>query len=162
MIDRKNWNYWYEKFFEKLIKVENFINLRKRTIFVLRKNFLTIHITIRKQFQIRSKYVMFEVLNKSIDQSIIIIDFSIINISVIAKLNIELFQIVCNNFVMFIFEQFESFQFIFDNFKTSVFENQISIIMFRSHNFALIFHESKKFEIVLKFHIHISRRFNSV
>ena len=65
---------------------------------------------------------MFEIFNESIDQSIIFINFSIINISVTAKLIIKLFQIVRSNSVMFIFEQLESFQFIFDNFESSIFE----------------------------------------
>ena len=106
---------------------------------------------------------MFEAFNESIDQSIIIIDFSVINISVIAKFNIELFQIVRKNFVMLIFEQFESFQFIFGNFETSVFEqsnfdNYASKSQFRTD----ISRVKKDFEIVLKFCTHISRRFNSI
>ena len=41
--------------------------------------------------------------------------------------------------------------------------NRISIIMLRSFRLASIFHEWKKnFEIVLKFYIHIFRRFNSI
>ena len=77
---------------------------------------------IRRQSQIRLKYFMFEIFNESIDQSINIINFSIINISVTAKFIMKLFQIAFSNFVMFIFEQFELFQFIFGNFKTSTFE----------------------------------------
>ena len=106
---------------------------------------------------------MFEIFNKSIDQLINITVFSIINILITAKFIIELFQIVFNNFVMFIFEQFESFQFIFDNFKTTIFEqsnfdNYVSKFQFRID----ISRIKKNFEIVLKFHIHIFRRFNSI
>ena len=64
---------------------------------------------------------------------------------------------------MFIFEQLELFQFIFDNFKTSTFEqlnfdNYVSKSQIRID----ISRVKKNFEIVLKFHIHIFRRFNSI
>ena len=106
---------------------------------------------------------MFEIFNESIDQPINTIAFSIINISVTAKLTVELFQIAFNNFVMLIFEQFESSQFIFSNSKTSAFkQSDFDNYALKSQLRIDTSRVKKNFEIALKFHTHISRRFNSV
>ena len=161
LIDRKSWNYWYRKLSEESTEVEDFVNLRERTVFVLRKDSLAI--TVRRQLQIRSKYFMFEILNESIGQSVIIIDSSVINISVIAELITELFQIARSNPVMFTYEQLESFQFIFGNSETSVFEQSVfGNYASKPQTRTDISRVKRGFGIVLKFHTHIFRRFNSV